>query len=1111
MSAIAIPGWQLEAEIGRGADATVWRARPAGGGAPVALKVIPQIRLRDPEAHLREAWAAGSTGSRGVVAVHDVGRHGDVAWIAMELASGDAAALAGRCGGRLKPSTAARIARDVARGLQALADHGYVHRDVKPSNILLRADGSAMIGDLAPIRGGGTSTRSADMVGTPAYLSPEQVRGAMPDARSDVHGLGATLFALIAGRPPFIGEQALDLMRAIAERPAPDLRALAPDVPEALAAVVATALAKDPALRQQRPGRLADDLDEALAGRTPSRAAAPAVRAAEPRAGGSFPGWLPLAVGTVMAILGLGLGAHLGSPSAAALAAEAQAAEAAARARIERRSAEAAAVAGLHQRIDALRSERDRLLMQQRAATVLPAAASPTPTAVAVAPAPAPVPDVVRVPAVPVPSPKPAAVTVVAPAAVPEAALPAVPAVPAAAVAAAQPVVVAAARTQPLAVPANQPEPTSAVPRVSSSVLPRASALCGVAVNPQRPDELLAWDDMQQLWRSTDCGRSWDQLDRPDGQAWTRAWAGQTAWWSGKDGFIPAGDDRLGWMTTDGRTWRRLAAPRAPFPAEAGVLARCDQRVMLADGTLMLGVVQRECQIYASHDAGRTWQQVGRFPGTALRLVPQGDGVLILAMRDAAWSASRDGGRSWQACAAMPARQEVWNMLLGRFCVLDGRLLGICDPADGAWTRQVAPLDLQDVQAMVPDPRDPSRIYALDRSLGLVRGEGGSAWRACELQPTGGQGALAIAGARKPRLVAAVGREVAVIDLAAAADPFPPPPDAAAGAVTACAIDDLVSGCLGVAAVPGRDGELLAWSYGGIWRTRDAGTSWEQILRLDAMRSQRVVALSVSAPRRACLLAMRNDAAIGALLGDDGKSQTVRGLAMDLVQDGPLLTDSGLMVALAQRSQDDWQNLGLMTSRDGQTWKEEGRLAVNGLAEGECRLVAAGGGLVVLRAQNDDIAASADGGRTWVAAKVRQAGRRLGGGCFVDGPRVWIVDAAWSVLCCFDAKTRRWRTQELRGLGDVATMPAWRALVVDPADPARLWVAADSGRLVHSQDGGRTWRVCGLQLRLGFNASLDLLRGAKPRLAVATYDGVTLIDAGPAGAALFNRPLVAAP
>ena len=103
MTPPAIPGWICEEAIGHGADATVWRARPAGGGAAMALKVIPLARLRDPAAHLREAWAAGSTGCRQVVAVYDAGQHGEHAWLAMELANEDAAMLAGLWGAHTAP------------------------------------------------------------------------------------------------------------------------------------------------------------------------------------------------------------------------------------------------------------------------------------------------------------------------------------------------------------------------------------------------------------------------------------------------------------------------------------------------------------------------------------------------------------------------------------------------------------------------------------------------------------------------------------------------------------------------------------------------------------------------------------------------------------------------------------------------------------------------------------------------------------------------------------------------------------------------------------------------------------------------------------------------
>jgi photosystem II stability/assembly factor-like uncharacterized protein len=1096
-----IPGWRLEAEIGRGADATVWRARQGDDGPALALKVIPLVRLRDPAAHLRESWAAGSTGSRFVVAVHDAGQCGDFAWLVMELASGDAAALAQRCGGRLKPATAIRIGRDVARGLQALADHGFVHRDVKPSNVLLRADGSAMIGDLAPMRGGHTATRSADMVGTPAYLSPEQVRGAMPDGRSDVHALGATLFALIAGRPPFAADQTLELLRAIAEQPAPDLRSLVPGVPSAVAEVVATALAKDPALRQQRPSQFAADLDEALAGRSPSRAAASAVRVATASAPSSrprgLPGWLPLAAALAAGLLGLGVGAALAAPSPAQIEAEAVQAEAAARVLCNPQNAGSGDAASLRRRLDDLRLERDRLLMQQRAA--LATAPAPKPVVVATpvrAATPAPVVSAPVATPAPVVSAPVAAPAVTAPEPTPAPPQPAV----------ATPTV------------AELPEPDVPIPRSSSHAMAGAGELRGVGVQPRDPDELLVWDDQLRLWRSSDCGKSWEILDQPAGGA-TVAWAGQTVWWAGRSGYIPAGADRLGWITEDGgRTWRRLLAPRAPFPSDPAVLRGCTQRVMLADGSLILGVVsgnapQRECVLYASRDVGRTWQESARFAGDELQLAALGDKLCIIAQRTNEWVSSLDLGLTWQRAQSLQYGARAWNLDQGRLCVEAWPGLAVFDPAAGRWTRQATRTSTTRLGPFVLDPRDPSQIYMIDRGLGLVRSDGqGQTWRQCALPVSGLSGALAIAGVRRPRLVAAVGKEVVILDLTAAGeDLFPEAPPVADGVMRECRLDGLSGYGSGVAAVPGRADELVAWSSSGVWRSRDAGVSWDQAMRADANRSLQVSGLSISNARKTSLVALRGEGPIGALLGEDGKTTAVRGIDPELLRFGPVLTDAGLLIAAAQRNASEYQNLRLLTSRDGTTWKEEGRMLVSGMQDDASSLVPVAPGLVVLQSQGDDITASTDGGKTSVAAKVQLAGRRLGTGRFVDGSRVWTVDAAWSVLCCFDVRTRRWRTQELRGLSDGISLPTWRALVVDPADSARLWVAADSGRLMHSQDGGRTWRAFGLPLRMGYYACMDLVRGPTPRLAVMGDEHLVLIDAGPAGSALFNRPLALTP
>jgi photosystem II stability/assembly factor-like uncharacterized protein len=167
------------------------------------------------------------------------------------------------------------------------------------------------------------------------------------------------------------------------------------------------------------------------------------------------------------------------------------------------------------------------------------------------------------------------------------------------------------------------------------------------------------------------------------------------------------------------------------------------------------------------------------------------------------------------------------------------------------------------------------------------------------------------------------------------------------------------------------------------------------------------------------------------------------------------------------------------------------------------------GGLAILYRSGNDGFVSLDGGKTSIPAGTEAYG--LAEAWMGDGQRLWVPDRGWNRLFCFDVRNRRWRPQVVSGLADDAFYPPWQALAVDPADVNRLWAVGYGGRLVHSRDGGRTWRGFGLPVRLDSRFSMDLLRGPRARLALMTRQGVMLLDTGPAGSALFSRPLAAPP
>ncbi len=289
-----IPGYAITGHLGDGASSIVYRAVQEGVGREVALKVIPARRARDEERFLREAAAAGAIGHRHVVTCHEAGVVQGRLFLALELLTGgDAAALATRLGGRLPPERALAICRDAALGLQALADAGLVHRDIKPANLLLDDQGRAKLGDLGLATAGLGSlnaSRSTMLEGTPAFMAPEQARGEATTARSDIFSLGATCFALVAGRTPFSGDTPIAMLRAIAEGQRPDLAEHAPEAPLGLREILRVALDRDPARRYPRADQLAADFEAVRTGQPPLHAR----RLREAAANVARPGQIPV-------------------------------------------------------------------------------------------------------------------------------------------------------------------------------------------------------------------------------------------------------------------------------------------------------------------------------------------------------------------------------------------------------------------------------------------------------------------------------------------------------------------------------------------------------------------------------------------------------------------------------------------------------------------------------------------------------------------------------------------------------------------------------------------------------------------------------------------------
>jgi hypothetical protein len=281
-SSRTIAGYRLGGMLGRGGMGEVWSATHVASGRVVAIKLLPEGEPAERERFLREMRAAGGVRHPRVVTCLAAGRDAGSLWLAMEaMAGGDAGSLCRRRGGRLPEREAVAIVRDAARGLQAVHAAGLLHRDVKPSNILIAADGSAKIADLGLARRIQDEhlTATGATVGTPEFMSPEQARGMDIDARADVYGLGATLYALLCGQPPYRGSSAWEVAAAVIRDPFPDPRDAG--IGDDLAAMILCACAREPAGRPADAGAFADGLERWLA------AQATAISAGQPDPGTS--------------------------------------------------------------------------------------------------------------------------------------------------------------------------------------------------------------------------------------------------------------------------------------------------------------------------------------------------------------------------------------------------------------------------------------------------------------------------------------------------------------------------------------------------------------------------------------------------------------------------------------------------------------------------------------------------------------------------------------------------------------------------------------------------------------------------------------------------------
>lgn len=258
--------YELMQKIARGGMAEVFMAKDQLLDRPVALKVLfPELSVNVSfvERFRREAQAAANLSHPNIVSVFDWGEADNTYYIVMELVEGVTLASLIKESGRLDPEKAASIASDVAASLAFAHKHGVIHRDVKPSNVLLTEDGQVKVTDFGIARAAtadGDLTQTGAVMGTATYISPEQAQGLVVDGRSDVYSLAVVLYEMLVGRVPFSGETPLAIAYKHVREEAPMPTALIPSIPKALEAIVMKGMAKDPELRYQSATEMADDL-----------------------------------------------------------------------------------------------------------------------------------------------------------------------------------------------------------------------------------------------------------------------------------------------------------------------------------------------------------------------------------------------------------------------------------------------------------------------------------------------------------------------------------------------------------------------------------------------------------------------------------------------------------------------------------------------------------------------------------------------------------------------------------------------------------------------------------------------------------------------------------
>jgi serine/threonine-protein kinase len=264
--------YKILKELGRGAMGLVYLGKDPTIQRFVAIKTMRLDQFEEPDKvqeikarFFREAESAGRLSHPNIVTIYDAGEQEELGYIAMELVEGQSLKNWSRKPNLMPLPQLVPTLASVAEALEYAHQQGVVHRDIKPANIMITKERLVKVMDFGIAKMASSNKTQTDIVlGTPTYMSPEQIAGKKVDGRSDVFSVGVVLFELLTGQPPFTADNLSALLFAIAHHPHPDLHTLRPDLPPIFQEVVNRALQKELPQRYRRAGELAQDLRDCL-------------------------------------------------------------------------------------------------------------------------------------------------------------------------------------------------------------------------------------------------------------------------------------------------------------------------------------------------------------------------------------------------------------------------------------------------------------------------------------------------------------------------------------------------------------------------------------------------------------------------------------------------------------------------------------------------------------------------------------------------------------------------------------------------------------------------------------------------------------------------------